>query len=110
MTSQEIEKLKQIDQLMFNLSSSEDIKTNLTKVINFLKQTKLAKNPATEQDLIDIYIKDIRKRIPMNVLVHFNMNILQHYANSDDDLAENIASECQTNFKKYALIVLRFDD
>ncbi|AHI11690.1 DUF3232 domain-containing protein [Lactobacillus helveticus] len=119
MNSHEIEKIKQVDQIMFNLAESKDFKANLTKAVRLLRQTKLAKNPATEQDLINTYteqdlintyIKDIHKRIPLNVIVHFNMDVLEYYANSSDNLKENLARECQTNFKKYALIVLHFDD
>lgn len=110
MNSHEIEKIKQVDQIMFNLAESKDFKANLNKAVRLLRQTKLAKNPATEQDLINTYIKDIHKRIPLNVIVHFNMDVLEYYANSSDNLKKNLARECQTNFKKYALIVLRFDD
>lgn len=52
MNSHEIEKIKQVDQIMFNLAESKDFKANLTKAVRLLRQTKLAKNPATEQDLI----------------------------------------------------------
>ena len=110
MNSHEIEKIKQVDQIMFNLAESKDFKANLNKAVRLLRQTKLAKNPATEQDLINTYIKDIHKRIPLNVIVHFNMDVLEYYANSSDNLKKNLAREWQTNFKKYALIVLRFDD
>ncbi|AUI74571.1 hypothetical protein Lh8105_07210 [Lactobacillus helveticus] len=89
--SHEIEKLEQIDQIMFNLTESKDFKADLTKEVQYLKQAKLTKNPATEQDLINTYIKDIRKRIPLNVIVHFNIDVLKHYVNSRDDLKENLA-------------------
>lgn len=91
MNSHEIEKIKQVDQIMFNLAESKDFKANLTKAVRLLRQTKLAKNPATEQDLINTYIKDIHKRIPLNVIVHFNIDVLKHYVNSRDDLKENLA-------------------
>lgn len=110
MDSQEINKLKQVDQIMFNLANSTDSEHDLSKAVELLKHLNLTKNLLTKQELIDAYVQNISQKMPLNVIVHFNMNTLNHYVTSNDDLENSLATDCQKDFKKYALIVLRFDN
>lgn len=42
--------------------------------------------------------------------IDFNMETLDHYKNDPDEDIRDLATTCVDDFKKYAGIVLRFDD
>ena len=42
--------------------------------------------------------------------IDFNMKTLDHYKNDPDEDIRDLATTCVDDFKKYAGIVLRFDD
>ena len=116
MTSKDIEKLEQADQLMFNLPNSSNPKEDILKVGQLLKEAGILDGTSNLQTIVDTYnqnahdeIKNaIRKK--MEATVEFYPAILKKYLHDEDDMIAEIAKDCLTNFNKYGQIVMRFDD
>ena len=116
MTSKDIEKLEQADQLMFNLPNSNNPKEDILKVGQLLKEVGILDDANDLRTIVDTYnqnahdeIKNaIRKK--MRATVGFHPEILIQYLHDEDDMIADIAKDCLTNFTKYGQIVIRFDD
>lgn len=116
MTSKDIEKLEQADQLMFNLPNSSNPKEDILKVGQLLKEAGILNNDSNLTTIVDTYnqnahdeIKNaIRKK--MEATVKFHPEIFTQYLHDEDDMIADIAKDCLTNFNKYGQIVMRFDD
>ena len=116
MTSKDIKKLEQADQLMFNLPNSNKPKEDILKVGQLLKEVGILNNDSNLTTIVDTYnqnahdeIKNaIRKK--METTVKFHPEIFTQYLHDEDDMIADIAKDCLTNFTKYGQIVMRFDD
>ena len=116
MTSKDIEKLEQADQLMFNLPNSNNPKKDILKVGQLLKEVKILDDASNLQTIVDTYNQNAQDKIKnairkkMEATVEFHPAILTQYLHDEDDMIADIAKDCLTNFNKYGQIVMRFDD
>lgn len=116
MTSKDIEKLEQADQLMFNLPNSNNPKRDILKVGQLLKEVKILDDASNLQTIVDTYNQNAQDEIKnairkkMRATVGFHPEILIQYLHDEDDMIDDIAKDCLTNFTKYGQIVIRFDD
>lgn len=117
MTSKDIEKLEQADQIMFDLNNSHNPKEDILKVGQLLKEAGILQNATNDLNtIVDVYNqnahdeikKAIRKR--MAATVKLNLKAIEPYLSDDDDTIAEFVNECLDDFKKYGQIVLRFND
>ena len=59
MTTQEIEKLKKVDEIMFNLQDSVDPLKKLLQAGKLLKELKLIDNPTDTDEIILAYTQNV---------------------------------------------------
>ena len=116
MTSKDIKKLEQADQLMFNLTNSSNPKEDILKVGQLLKEAGILDDASNLQTIVDTYNQNAQDEIKnairkkMEATVEFHPAILTQYLHDEDDMIADIAKDCLTNFNKYGQIVMRFDD
>lgn len=116
MTSKDIEKLEQADQLMFNLPNSNNPKKDILKVGQLLKEAGILDDTIDLQTIVDTYNQNVHDEInnairkKIEATVEFHPAILKKYLHDEDDMIADIAKDCLTNFTKYGQIVMRFDD
>lgn len=116
MTSEDIEKLEQADQLMFNLPNSNNPKKDILKVGQLLKEAGILDDTIDLQTIVDTYNQNVHDEInnairkKIEATVEFHPEILTQYLHDEDDMIVDIAQDCLTNFTKYGQIVMRFDD
>lgn len=116
MTSKDIEKLEQADQLMFALDESDNPKNDILKVGQLLQETGILENTSDLQAIITAYNQNAHDEIinalkkKMEATVEFHPEIIKQYLSDEDDMIADIAKDCLSNFKKYGQIVIRFDD
>ena len=116
MTSEDIEKLEQADQLMFNLPNSNNPKKDILKVGQLLKEAGILDDTIDLQTIVDTYNQNVHDEInnairkKIEATVEFHPAILKKYLHDEDDMIADIAKDCLTNFTKYGQIVMRFDD
>lgn len=117
MTSKDIKKLEQADQLMFDLAKSTTPKDDILKVGQLLKEAGLLQDRSYDlKTIVATYNQDaqieIKKalRRKMRTTVTLNLSALTPYlSNSDPDLTA-IVTDALDNFKQYGQIVLRFNE
>ena len=116
MTSEDIEKLEQADQLMFNLPNSNNPKKDILKIGQLLKEAGILDDTIDLQTIVDTYNQNVHDEInnairkKIEATVKFHPGILTQYLYDEDDMIVDIAQDCLTNFNKYGQIVMRFDD
>lgn len=116
MTSKDIQKLEQADQLMFNLTNSSNPKEDILKVGQLLKEAGILDDASNLQTIVDTYNQNAQDEIKnairkkMEATVEFHPVILTQYLHDEDDMIVDIAQDCLTNFNKYGQIVMRFDN
>ena len=116
MTSEDIEKLEQADQLIFNLPNSNNPKKDILKVGQLLKEVGILDDTSNLQNIVDTYNQNVHDEInnairkKIEATVEFHPAILQKYLHDEDAMIADIAKDCLTNFTKYGQIVMRFDD
>ena len=109
MTVQEIEKLKKVDEIMFNLQNSTDPQKALLQAGEFLKGLNLIDDQTNIEGIIQTYTDNLHKQLAKIIqrkAVSFNWTTLEYlrkYADED-------GIQVEEHFKEYALIVLRFND
>ena len=109
MTVQEIEKLKKVDEIMFNLQNSTDPQKALLQAGEFLKGLKLIDDQTNIEGIIQTYTDNLHKQLAKIIqrkAVSYNWTTLEYlrkYADED-------GIQVEEHFKEYALIVLRFND
>ncbi|WP_191335327.1 DUF3232 domain-containing protein [Lactobacillus gallinarum] len=112
MTTQEIEKLKKVDEIMFNLQDSVDPLKKLLQAGKLLKELKLIDNPTDTDEIIQAYTQNMYEQLNKIIErknVSFNQATLD-YLQKDPDNNELVIVPAREHFKEYALIVLRFND
>lgn len=112
MTTQEIEKLKKVDEIMFNLQDSVDPLKKLLQAGKLLKELKLIDNPTDTDEIIQAYTQNVYEQLNKIIErknVSFNQATLD-YLQKDPDNNEPVIVPAREHFKEYALIVLRFND
>ena len=112
MTTQEIEKLKKVDEIMFNLQDSVDPLKKLLQAGKLLKELKLIDNPTDTDEIIQAYTQNVYEQLNKIIErknVSFNQATLD-YLQKDPDNNELVIVPAREHFKEYALIVLRFND
>ena len=112
MTTQEIEKLKKVDEIMFNLQDSVDPLKKLLQAGKLLKELKLIDNPTDTDEIIQAYTQNVYEQLNKIIErknVSFNQATLD-YLQKDPDNNEPVIVPAREYFKEYALIVLRFND
>lgn len=112
MTTQEIEKLKKFDEIMFNLQDSVDPLKKLLQAGKLLKELKLIDNPTDTDEIIQAYTQNVYEQLNKIIErknVSFNQATLD-YLQKDPDNNELVIVPAREHFKEYALIVLRFND
>ena len=112
MTTQEIEKLKKVDEIMFNLQDSVDPLKKLLQAGKLLKELKLIDNPTDTDEIIQAYTQNVYEQLNEIIErknVSFNQATLD-YLQKDPDNNELVIVPAREHFKEYALIVLRFND
>ena len=112
MTTQEIEKLKKVDEIMFNLQDSVDPLKKLLQAGKLLKELKLIDNPTDTDEIIQAYTQNVYEQLNKVIErknVSFNQATLD-YLQKDPDNNEPVIVPAREHFKEYALIVLRFND
>ena len=112
MTTQEIEKLKKVDEIMFNLQDSVDPLKKLLQAGKLLKELKLIDNPTDTDEIIQAYTQNMYEQLNKIIErknVSFNQATLD-YLQKDPDNNESVIVPAREHFKEYALIVLRFND
>lgn len=112
MTTQEIEKLKKVDEIMFNLQDSIDPLKKLLQAGKLLKELKLIDNPTDTDEIIQAYTQNVYEQLNKIIErknVSFNQATLD-YLQKDPDNNELVIVPAREHFKEYALIVLRFND
>ena len=112
MTTQEIEKLKKVDEIMFNLQDSVDPLKKLLQAGKLLKELKLIDNPTDTDEIIQAYTQNMYEQLNKIIErknVSFNQATLD-YLQKDPDNNEPVIVPAREHFKEYALIVLRFND
>lgn len=116
MKVKDIEKLEQADQLMFTLSKSKNQKCDLLKVGQILTELEMIKDKNNSNLIFSAYQRNVNEKIEqalkpeLAAIVSFNLDSLKPYLNSDDQMKKTLVQECLNNFRKYFLIVLRFND
>ena len=116
MTSKDIEKLEQADQLMFNLPNSNIPKEDILKVGQLLKEAGILNDATDLTNIVNAYNQNAQAEIKnalrkkMAATVEFHPAILKQYLHDEDDMIADITKDCLTNFNKYGQIVMRFDD
>ena len=116
MTSKDIEKLEQADQLMFNLPNSNIPKEDILKVSQLLKEAGILNDATDLTNIVNAYNQNAQAEIKnalrkkMAAAVEFHPAILKQYLHDEDDMIADITKDCLTNFNKYGQIVMRFDD
>ena len=116
MTSKDIEKLEQADQLMFNLPNSNIPKEDILKVGQLLKEAGILNDATDLTNIVNAYNQNAQAEIKnalrkkMAATVEFHPAILKQYLYDEDDMIADITKDCLTNFNKYGQIVMRFDD
>ena len=116
MTSEDIEKLEQADQLMFNFPNSNNPKKDILKIGQLLKEAGILDDTIDLQTIVDTYNQNVHDEInnairkKIEATVKFHPGILTQYLYDEDDMIVDIAQDCLTNFNKYGQIVMRFDD
>ena len=116
MTSKDIEKLEQADQLMFNFPNSNNPKKDILKIGQLLKEAGILDDTIDLQTIVDTYNQNVHDEInnairkKIEATVKFHPGILTQYLYDEDDMIVDIAQDCLTNFNKYGQIVMRFDD
>ena len=112
MTTQEIEKLKKVDEIMFNLQDSVDPLKKLLQAGKLLKELKLIDNPTDTDEIIQAYTQNVYEQLNKIIErknVSFNQATLD-YLQKDPDNNELVIVPAREHFKEYAIIVLRFND
>lgn len=116
MNSQQIEKLSKVDQIMFSAYQTREPQDEVLKAGRLLCELSLLEEKDADKvdKIIDAYNKNVFDQIQKitrnKKTAVLNMQTLNHYEDSDDELEADLAKNCRVNFKKYAQIVLRFDD
>ncbi len=117
MTSKDIKKLEQADQLMFDLAKSPAPQDDILKVGQLLKEAGLLQDTSNDlKTIVATYNQDaqieIKKalRRKMRTTVTLNLSALTPYlSNSDPDISA-IVTDALDNFRQYGQIVLRFNE
>ncbi|CCI87589.1 hypothetical protein [Lactobacillus gigeriorum] len=108
MTVQEIEKLKKVDEIMFNLRNSTDPQKALLQAGEFLKELNLIEDQTSIEKIIQAYTDNLHKQLAKIIqrkAVSFNWATLEHLRR----YVEEDGIQVEKHFKEYALIVLRFN-
>ena len=97
MTSKDIQKLEQADQLMFNLTNSSNPKEDILKVGQLLKEAGILDDASNLQTIVDTYNQNAQDEIKnairkkMEATVEFHPVILTQYLHDEDDMIVDIA-------------------
>lgn len=117
MTSKDIKKLEQVDQLMFDLAKSTTPKDDILKVGQLLNEAGVLQDrsddlktivAAYNQDALTEIKKALRRK--MRTTVTLNLSALTPYLNNSDPDISAIVTDTLDNFKQYGQIVLRFNE
>ena len=112
MTTQEIKKLKKVDEIMFNLQDSRDSQKKLLQAGELLKKLNLIDDQTDTDEIIQAYTRNVHEQLDKIIkreTVSFNQATLK-YLQKDPDDNELVITPAKEHFKEYALIVLRFND
>ena len=112
MTTQEIKKLKKVDEIMFNLQDSRDSQKKLLQAGDLLKKLNLIDDQTDTDEIIQAYTRNVHEQLDKIIkreTVSFNQATLK-YLQKDPDDNELVITPAKEHFKEYALIVLRFND
>lgn len=113
MTVQEIEKLKKVDEIMFNLQNSTDPQKALLQAGEFLKGLNLIDDQTNIEGIIQTYTDNLHKQLAKIIqrkAVSFNWTTLEYLRKYADEDGIQVEEHFKEYFKEYALIVLRFND
>lgn len=117
MTSKDIKKLEQADQLMFDLTKSTTPKDDILKVGQLLKEAGILQDTIDDlKTIIEAYNQDAQTEIKkalrrkMRTTVTLNLSALTPYLNNSDPDIAAIVTDTLDNFKQYGQIVLRFNE
>lgn len=112
MTTQEIKKLKKVDEIMFNLQDSRDSQKKLLQAGELLKKLNLIDDQTDTDEIIQAYTRNVHEQLDKIIkreTVSFNQATLK-YLQKDPNDNELVITPAKEHFKEYALIVLRFND
>lgn len=117
MTSKDIKKLEQADQLMFDLAKSTTPKDDILKVGQLLKEAGVLQDrsddlkiivAAYNQDAQTEIKKALRRKMRTTITLH--LSALTPYLNNSDPDITAIVTDALDKFKQYGQIVLRFNE
>lgn len=112
MTTKEINKLKKVDRIMFNLEDSSTPKKDILQAGKLLQDLKLIDDPKNAKEVIQAYAENLsaqENKVIRRETVTYNLTTLQQLQ-EDPDNNELVVQPCKQDFREYALKVLRFND
>lgn len=117
MTSKDIEKLEQADQLIFDLATSTTPKDDILKVGQLLNEAGVLQDRSDDlKTIVAAYNQDAQTEIKkalrkkMRTTVTLNLSALTPYLNNSDPDITAIVTDALDKFKQYGQIVLRFNE